>query len=299
MDIGEVENFTAQFDAHARTLSTVAGLLGGLVEQLRRRWLGPAIDAFYQDFETSHRPALLAAAQALTDMHTRLTANINQQLAASAATGLDSTSGWTAARVADDAWHGFMAGLTGVGLLSIPATAINELGKHADPLPEDFSLAKDLSTFDKDHTFSDYSDSPVLTWLHDTPEVAKADQLLYESHAYTVLDKVGVVGMGVGLAYTAVDVVRTGAALSQGHYAAAANDAVDAASDGLKSSPNLVLFGAGVDLTLLHEVVNLDWKDTPSPFTGDNFKQDYVPVIESMGTGAYWRQAGKVLLNAM
>ena len=51
------------------------------------------------------------------------------------------------------------------------------------------------------------------------------------------------------------------------------------------------LYGAGVDVKLLDQVANLDWKDTPSPFSGSSFRQDYLPVFESMGTSAYWEKA--------
>jgi uncharacterized protein YukE len=111
----------------------------------------------------------------------------------------------------------------------------------------------------------------------------------------------------IGDAVSGYDIAKDGyefdADLIHGHYVDAANDMADELSTGLKAAPvpypwKLATFGAGVDVKLLDEVANLDWKDTPSPFSGSNFEQDYVPEFKSMGTGAFWEQAGKTLFGA-
>ena len=51
----------------------------------------------------------------------------------------------------------------------------------------------------------------------------------------------------------------------------------------------------GVDAKLLDQIANLDWKDTPNPISSSQFKEYYLPQFESMGTSAYWVQAGQTI----
>ena len=104
------------------------------------------------------------------------------------------------------------------------------------------------------------------------------------------------------------DTENAGEYLAQGQYVNAANSFVYGVADGLETDGEreivenpplgLAYYGAGVDLKLADEVANLDWKDTPNPLSGSNFEQDYVPVLKSMGTGAYWEQAANTLWEA-
>jgi len=121
-----------------------------------------------------------------------------------------------------------------------------------------------------------------------------------------VLDRVNYVGTAVSAFHTEEDQIHFDEALVDGHYVDAANDMTDELSDGLKTLSGVAPFpydmafeGAGADVKLLDEVANLDWKDTPSPFSGSSWEQDYVPEFKSMGTGAYWEQAGKTLWGAL
>ena len=124
-----------------------------------------------------------------------------------------------------------------------------------------------------------------------------------------VLDGLGYVGTAVGVYQTEHAMLDTGEDLGRGQYVAAANDYTNGVADGLETSGGVVfdedpvlgaaLIVGGVDLKLADQVANLDWKDTPNPLSGSNFQQDYVPVLKSMGTGAYWEQAGKTLWGDM
>jgi uncharacterized protein YukE len=132
-----------------------------------------------------------------------------------------------------------------------------------------------------------------------------------------VFDGLGIVSIPIDAYHTADDQFHVDEDLVQGHYVQAANDYADETSDGLKTlsdviaaDPEIVAnpdadaviataYLAGVDVKLADQVANLDWKDTPNPFSGSNFQQDYVPVFESMKTGAYWEQAGQVLWGDM
>jgi uncharacterized protein YukE len=121
------------------------------------------------------------------------------------------------------------------------------------------------------------------------------------------LTGLGYVGTAVGVYQTGHEMVDSYEELSQGHYVAAANDYTIGAADGLETvggavfDKDPVLGGAlilgGVDLKLADQVANLDWKDTPNPLSVSQFKQYYLPEIESMGTGAYWVQAGKTIFG--
>ncbi|HUA28695.1 MAG TPA: hypothetical protein VMC03_07400 [Streptosporangiaceae bacterium] len=123
------------------------------------------------------------------------------------------------------------------------------------------------------------------------------------------VDGLGDVGTAVGAYQTEHEMFDTGEELAQGHYVAAANDFTEGVGDGLETAGGAVmdknfvlgvtLTVAGVDVKLADQVANLDWKDTPSPFSGSNFQQDYVPFFKSMGTGAFWDQAGQTLFGDM
>jgi uncharacterized protein YukE len=119
------------------------------------------------------------------------------------------------------------------------------------------------------------------------------------------LDGLGPVGTAVGWYQTGHEIVDTGEELGQGHYVAAANDFTYGVGNGLETEggaifekdPEVggVLILAGFDLKLADQVANLDWQGVPSPFSGSNFQQDYVPFLKSMGTGAFWEQAGDTI----
>jgi uncharacterized protein YukE len=114
-----------------------------------------------------------------------------------------------------------------------------------------------------------------------------------------VLDGLGDVAIPIGAYQTAHQAFDTGEDLGEGHYVAAANDFTEGVADGLQTYPSPVTFFIGTDLKLADDVANLDWKDTPNPLSGSNWEQDYVPVLKSMGTGAFWEQAGQTLWGAM
>jgi uncharacterized protein YukE len=128
---------------------------------------------------------------------------------------------------------------------------------------------------------------------------AKATKFLNDTHLDYVLKGAGLISIGIGAYQTGTDAFRVGEDLGAGQYGKAANDFTSMVADGLETFPNPVTFGLGVDLKLADQVANLDWKDVPSPFSGSNFEQDYVPVLKSMGTGAFWEQAGKTLWGDM
>ena len=141
------------------------------------------------------------------------------------------------------------------------------------------------------------------------PFIPQAGKLLDDTPVGTVLDGVGVIGDGVGVYHVADDAYHVQQDLSKGQYGKAASDFTEGVGDGLQEAGGKVaeedpllgvaIYGAGVDVKLADDIANLDWKDTPNPLSGSNFSQYYVPEFQSMGTGAYWEQAGKTLFGAM
>jgi uncharacterized protein YukE len=122
-------------------------------------------------------------------------------------------------------------------------------------------------------------------------------------------DDLGPAGDFVGVVQTGHEMLDSYEEAGQGHYAAAASDYADGVGDGLETAGGIVfkedpevgagLFAAGFAVKLLDEDANLaasiDWKDTPNPLSGSNFKQYYLPAIESKQT---WEQVGKMLWGA-
>lgn len=282
MDVDQLQGLAKQIGSDAQALYNLVNSLTGAVGGLSLLWQGPVAAAFEQDWQSKNRPALLSAYNILTNLHAHLVDNINQQTAASAAEG-----GWTIGRALGDAQNV----LTGIGLAGIPIGLISELGKAPVDLKGASGLAKAWSYATDDHLFSLSPDG--VGWVKSTAN------FIDDSHLGDGLKVVGLAGTAIGVYHVVQDSYLVNQDLSEGNYAGAANEFADAVSDGLKAYPSPVTYLAGVDVKLLDQVANLDWKDTPNPFSGSNFKEDYLPVFQSMGTGAFWVQAGKTLWGDM
>ena len=284
MDVEQVQGIASQLDANARALDGMAGLLAILAGELSLHWQGPAAARFHQEWTSGHRQALHAAAEALTGMHATLVANITQQESASAAE----------AGLGAEVLHWGQVGLTAAGLVGFPVAMLEQTGQWAEK-----GGKENLWTYYKgDHAFTGLEDTQAFSWLKSDP-VQKADDFLHFKGVYTAFHVLGWAGMGVAAVKVVGDAGKAANAYEAGNYGAAAGDVYDGVTDGLKGSGDPVLYGVGVDLTLAKDVAGLDWKDTPNPLSGDNFKQYYVPEIEQMGTFGFWRQAGGVLGNAL
>ena len=280
MDVDQLQGLAKQIESDAQALYNLVTSLTGVVGTLTLLWNGPVAATFEQDWQSKNRPALLAAYDTLTNLHTHLVSNISQQTSASAAEG-----GWTAERVVGD----FENVLTGVGLVGLPLGMISELGGRLTDL-QGASLLKEGWTYaTEDRLFSSDDDGWVKTAAESVGDSPLSDGLA----------AVGLAGSVIGVAHVAEDSYRASEDLDAGNYAGAANEFVEGVADGLQAYPSPVTYLAGVDLKLLDQVANLDWKDTPNPFSGSNFEQYYLPEFESMGTGAYWEQAGKTLWGDM
>jgi uncharacterized protein YukE len=296
MDVGQVQAIARELDANARALDGIAGLLAGLAEELILHWQGPAAARFQHEWASQHRQALHAAAQVLADARDRVVTNIGQQQTASAADiGFGALAGAALAGVAGGLATAWNVAQTVDGKLSLAETPlgnIEELAKDQyDPLSPAFDQYDKtwsrLVKLDHDGTFLKYDESPTLQWLHDSPGVRNAAEVLGKTHASVVLDKLGPVGIAMGAIGTGVDVGTAGVALAHHDYGSAGGDLVDATADGLKTAPYPPAYLAGATVALFKEDYDLgsqiDWKEgIPSPLTGDNFKNIYVPALESV-----------------
>jgi uncharacterized protein YukE len=281
MDVDQLQGLAKQIDSDAQALNNLVTTLTGVVDTLTLLWNGPVAATFEQDWQSKNRPALLAAYNTLRDLHTHLVSNISQQTSASAAEG-----GWTAERMVG----GFENLLTGAGLVGLPLGIVSTLGGGLTDLTDASILKKGWTYATEDRLFS----SDDGGWVKTTAEFVAGHPVLDDG-----LKTVGLAGSAVGVAHVVEDSYRASEDLDDGNYAGAANEFVEGVADGLQAYPSPVTYLAGVDIKLADQVANLDWKDTPNPLSGSNFQQDYVPVLKSMGTGAYWEQAGKTLWGDM
>jgi hypothetical protein len=171
--------------------------------------------------------------------------------------------------------------------VTTPAGTIMELAGNDDVAGRYDKTWTRLKNAVGDPAFLRYKQSPVLHALHDSPQVRQAARLLGQGHAPVVLGVAGKASNVIGWASVGVDAARAGRDAAGHHYAAAAGEAVDGTATALKSFRNPVAYLAGGDLALIKADFDLagqvDWKEgIPSPFSGSNFRDDYLPTFKSL-----------------
>jgi len=287
MDVDQLTALAKQVDADAQALHSLVTGLTGIVGTLNFFWQGPMVAAFEQDWQSKNRPALLAAYNTLTDLHAHLVSNINQQTAASAA---------------DSGWAAGAAGL-GSAVLGGIATAWDKLGEEQErtSIPE-YLISKEEELFGHDkaptgkgpwawlekHTedpvFPEVKDTKALRWLHDSPALRYADDVLVKTHAYKVLDRVvEPINLGIAVASVGVDLSQASLAAAHGNDYAAAGHVADAEADALGTIPivgQLAAFDIEVTKADINEI--LTGGPIPSPFSVQNLKEDYAPLPGEM-----------------
>jgi len=278
MDIGEVENLATRLDGNARALTAVAAVAGGLVTELERLWLGAGFAAFARDFETSHRPALLAAVQTLSELHAKLVINIEQQQAASSAATEGGGSAAVLAGAAGGAllgraWNDLNTGFGVEGVIADPIGMIKNL-EGADPL---------------------LGDTKVGSWLRDTDQLKSINQFLGDTHVYTVTDKLGDVGAGLAAIGVVVDVAQGGHDAVDGDYASAGGQAVNATSAGLTFFGPAGVLG-GFDLGVAKADYDEITMGGPLPsLTSSNLVHEYIPDFTYLLPQEAWEEKGELL----
>ncbi len=285
MDVDQLQGLAKQVDADAQKLYQLVQSLNGVMGGLTFLWNGPVAATFEQNWQSKNRPALLAAYNALTSLHAHLVDNINQQNSASAAEG-----GWTASKavgLGEDI-------LKIAGSVVFPLGVIDELGGAAPALGKGESLLKKAWSFTTDdHAL--HLEQTDVKWIQKGAKIIDGTPALDQG-----LKVLGFAGSAVGVIHTVEDAYRAERDFNDGNYAGAASEFTEGVADGLQAYPSPVTYLAGVDVKLLDQVANLDWKDTPNPFSGSNFQQDYVPALkEEFTTTAGLKEAGKTLWSAM
>jgi hypothetical protein len=287
MDVDQAQSLARQLEQHAQALAQVSATAASLAASLSQYWRGPASAAFQQEWEGRHRPALSATAHALAGMHARLTANIREQQQASAAgtagsgaaggtaagSGAPGSGTWTVKRV-----------ITDISEVTTPVDLIAELmdaSKHVPVAGHSWNQIKDAASH---QGIWEHNRLHVLYALHDSPHVQQAREVLDKTHLPLALGVAGAVMSGVTLG---LDEEKTYQDASAGNYGAVVSDTVDTTADALKAYPDPVTWLAGGDLALLKKDYELagqvDWKEgLPNPFSGSNFRDDYLPTFRSL-----------------
>jgi uncharacterized protein YukE len=281
MDVEQLQGLAKQIDSDAQALDKLVITLTGVVGTLTLLWNGPMAATFEQDWRSKNRPALLAAYDILTGLHTHLVNNINQQISAS-----DADGGWTAGRVVNDL---ATIGLPVVGAVGSGLSVISELGgTKITPLTDATLWEKGWAYATEDRLFS--LPSVDVGWMQTTAD------FLDHSPVGTALKVVGIAGSAVKAFDAADDMYHAADDLSKGHYAAATDEAVDGVANGLQAYPSPVTELAGIGLKVADQVAYQELEGTPAPVSGSNFPQDYVPSLSAtFTTRAGAEQAAKVL----
>ncbi len=295
MDVDQAQSLARRLDANAQGLAHLTAALTALTAELGRSWLGPASAAFQQQWSTQHRAALTSTAQAVADMHAHLTANIQQQIRASAAD--PASSGGAGTGASGTAGHRSVVGTAEDITKSVlwPLDRIRELsGRHLSGPPAGHGPLKWLQEIGEDTTFPHLRNVPVLRWLSDTPAVRDTDTLLSHAHVYTMLDFLGPAGTVLGLVNVGGDLAKAGVDVAHHDYASAGGQLVNTASDALMSGKG-VFWLAGFDVEMAKKDVDLIMQGgTPSPFSWENLKNDYLPTFVGMPEEA-WQDRGELL----
>jgi len=301
MDVDEAQRLAQRLDANAQALGRIAAALTALTAELGQSWQGPAAAVFQHQWAGQYRAALTGAAQAMADLHGHLTANIAQQLQASAAqksgTG-GGPSGHSAAALSGLAITAMLGGIRGawravetadgyVSLVTEPADWIEKLAGN-DYVAGRYTQAwSRLIQLDHGGPLLRYKSSPIFQWLHDSPQVRDADALMERTHATTLLGKLDKVGTGLGVLSLSVSGGEAAADLGQHHYASAGGHLVDGTAGALEVWGGPAGKLAGFDISLIKKDVELgrqvQWSQgIPNPFGPGVFKNDYVPVFKEL-----------------
>jgi uncharacterized protein YukE len=282
MDVEQLQGLAKQIDSDAQALDKLVITLTGVVGTLTLLWNGPMAATFEQDWQSKNRPALLAAYDILTTLHTHLVNNISQQTSASAAEG-----GWTAGRVINDLATN---GPTAVGAVGFGLSVISELGERKiTPLTKANLWEKGWTYATEDRLFR--LPSVNVGWIKTTAKFVADHPVLDDG-----LKVVGIAGSAVKAFDAVDDLYDAGDDLYHGHYAAATYEAVEGAANGLQAYPSPVTELAGVGLKLADQVAKQELQGTPAPVSGSNFPQNYVPSLSAtFTTRAGAEQAVKVL----
>lgn len=299
MDADQVQQVARQLDGYARALTHITSALGTLTGELSYHWQGPASAAFQQQWAAQHRAALGGAAQALTDMHAHLIANMQQQIQASAA----GPGGGHAAGSGAAGGPGTRSGGPGFS----PGNFWNLVTKYNGYVslattPFDYAMWSKLLAYDHNSSLLKYTLVPYLhsiqgvdRLLQHSWNVQPVDALLTKAHFPALIDTagkgLGIAGAVVGGVSVGVSAFQGGQDLAQHHYASATGHLVDATAGGLKTigaqTKDPLVYLAGFDISLAQKDYELarqiQWSQgIPNPFHPGVWRSDYVPTFKAL-----------------
>ena len=285
MDVDQLQGLAKQINSDAQALYNLVTNLTGVIGGLTLLWHGPVAATFEQDWQAKNRPALLAAYNILTSLHTHLVDNISQQQSASTADSYGA-SGLGAAVLGGIATAWDILG-EGEQRTAIPEYLISkeeEIFGHGEPEPTGRGPWTWLEKHTEDPVFPQLEDTKTVRWLHDTPALRDADGLLVKTHVYKVLDKyIEPVNLGIAVASVGVDLGQAYQNAAHGNDYVAANHLVDAGADALGAIPvvgQLADFDIELAKADVNEIVN--GGPIPSPGSWQNLKEDYAPLPGEM-----------------
>jgi len=300
MDVDQAQRLAQRLDGYARGLAQITGMLTTLTAELSQHWRGPASATFQQRWVAQYHGALSGAAHALTDMHTHLVANIQQQIQTSAAdhSGGQTGGSGAGAAVAGLTLAGLLAGAgrvwnavdglnDGLSRVETPLERLMEVAGNSDVTGRYDKTWTRLMELDNNSPLLKYKQSPVLHWLHDNPHVQQADDLLTRAHVPVVLDRVDKVAGPLSQVSTGVSLGVAGVDAVHGHYADAGGQLVDATAGALKGSKNPAAYLLGFDISLYQKNFELarqiQWNQgIPNPLDPGVFRNDYLPTFKAM-----------------
>ena len=286
MDTGQVESLANQIDANAQALYNLVTSLNGVIGGLIFLWNGPVAAHFEQQWQSKNRPALLNAHAILVNLHGELIKNVNHQKSASAA------DGWTAGSVIGGLWH---KKEEVEEITRIPEYLVKkeeEIFGHSDEAKGHNPWTWLEKHTPEDPVFPYFKDTKVVNWLHDTPVLREANNILEKTHGYgyKVLDKfVEPAALVAGAASVAVDLYQSGDAAVHGNAHGAADHLTDAEADAVGTLPVLGWM-ADFDTELAKADINqiINGGPIPAPFSWQNLKEDYLPL-----PGEMWQELGQ------
>jgi hypothetical protein len=287
LDVDVVLAQGAGLKVQATHLDGIIQAVSALVGHAESIWHGPDARAFVGWWDQQHRPALLAAAQAVSGLGQSAINNAHDQAHTSAeqssasSTGLgsgrpSSQGGPTPAPVARKAGEIGLGIVGAYGVLSNLAGKSNVVGRYTNSYK---SFVSGFGSSLHSGGFWNYKQSPSLQEVNGSP-LGKGVRRFESSfpHVAKGLDHVGNAASVVG---AGVSGFAIGSDLGHGQYGDAASAGYDTTAEILKSSKNPVAYLTGVNLSVwkgvYQESQQVDWNmPMPSPFEGNNFTDIYV-----------------------
>jgi uncharacterized protein YukE len=239
LDVEAVQAQGANLKSQSQHLDGIIQNIQGLVAQLEGVWHGQDSRDFQGWWEQQHRPALMAASQAVSGLGQSAGGSSGGGISGAGASATSTALAWGVGAAAVALGAGHLYGLTNTWIKDIP--------RQYDAFDGPSRTATDLDNLAKRF-----------------PHVAGG---------LDVADKAGT------LIQEGQDAYKIGESVAQGHYMDAAGTGYDGVATGLEAYPPTYLYGANMAIwkSVVQDAQQVDWTmPMPSPFEGNNFRDIYV-----------------------